>query len=113
MQSCPPRGACDHCLYVSSRNHLPPAISDPRVVSHQTVRIGPCWLSVPLPAGGGGRCAQRTRRSLSQRPCVTRRLPRHADCAPVAFTGPEKLHLQGIFPQGVCDFSKPAWSRAR
>ncbi|MDM0117616.1 DUF6351 family protein [Variovorax sp. J22R133] len=36
-----------------------------------------------------------------------------ADYAPVVFTGAEKLRLQSVFPQGVCDFSKPGVGQAK
>ncbi|MDL9999388.1 DUF6351 family protein [Variovorax sp. J22P240] len=36
-----------------------------------------------------------------------------ADYAPVVLTGPEKLRLQGIFAQGVCDFGKPGVGQAK
>lgn len=35
-----------------------------------------------------------------------------ADYAPAVFSGPEKLRLQAIFAQGVCDFSKPGVGQA-
>jgi Tannase-like family of unknown function (DUF6351) len=31
-----------------------------------------------------------------------------ADDAPVLFTGTEKLRLASIFPEGVCDYTRPA-----
>jgi len=35
-----------------------------------------------------------------------------ADYAPTLFSAPEKQRLQAIFPQGVCDFSKPGVGQA-
>jgi len=35
-----------------------------------------------------------------------------ADYAPVVFSAPEKLRLQALFPQGVCDFGKPGVGQA-
>lgn len=37
---------------------------------------------------------------------------REEDFLPATFTGPEKLRLAAIFPDGVCDFSKPGVGQA-
>ena len=39
--------------------------------------------------------------------CQLKPLDRNGDYGPVAFTDPQWAQMQSIFPNGVCDFSKP------
>jgi hypothetical protein len=59
-------------------------------------------------AHGGGWPAKRTTSSSA----TSSRCADAKTYAPTTFTGPEKLRLAAIFPDGVCDFSKPGVGQA-